>query len=128
MVIKHTLKAKVFLSIAILYSLAILFLSLVNLQKVEIIKLEASDKIYHAGCYCLMVLLWSLFTKSKSHSYNLKIKSILFVSISLFGIIIEYLQLYLTNYRAFDWWDVLANCIGVFVGILIFSALQKLFN
>ena len=125
---KYTLKAKILLYVAVIYSISILVLSLANLGQIEIIKLEASDKIYHAVCYAIMSFLWFGHAKFKSKELNFKIILIIIVLISLFGIIIEYLQLTLTDYRTFDWWDVLANFIGIILGILMFKSLQKIFN
>lgn len=128
MTIKHTLKAKIFLFIAILYSILILVLSLANLNRVEIVKLESSDKFYHAACYTLLSFLWVYFVKLKFEALKIRIIFATILLISIFGIIIEYLQLVLTDYRTFDWWDVLANFTGVIFGILTFKLHQKLFN
>lgn len=128
MTIKHTLKAKILLFIAILYSILILVLSLANLNKVEIVKLESSDKLYHLVCYALLSFLWVYFVKLKLKALNSRIIFVTILLISIFGIIIEYLQLMLTDYRTFDWWDALANFTGVIFGILTFKLYQKLFN
>lgn len=128
MTIKHTLKAKILLFIAILYSILILVLSLANLNKVEIVKLESSDKLYHLLCYALLSFLWVYFVKLKLKTLNSRIIFVTILLISIFGIIIEYLQLMLTDYRTFDWWDALANFTGVIFGILTFKLYQKLFN
>lgn len=126
--IKLTLKDKVLLCIAVLYSILILVLSLVNLNEVKIVKLEASDKIYHFVCYAFMSFLWSYFTKSTLKALKNRAIFVLIFSISVFGIIIEVLQLKLTDYRAFDWWDILANFVGAVFGIIIFKLFQKIFN
>ncbi len=128
MTIKHTLKAKILLLIAILYSILILVLSLANLNKVEIVKLESSDKLYHLLCYALLSFLWVYFVKLKLKTLNSRIIFVTILLISIFGIIIEHLQLMLTDYRTFDWWDALANFTGVIFGILTFKLYQKLFN
>lgn len=128
MITKLTLKAKIYLFIASGYSLLILILSLVNLNKVEIVKLEASDKVYHTVCYALMSFLWCYYAKLKLKKLKINFTLVLILSISTFGTIIEVLQLTLTNYRAFDWWDVLANFIGIILGIVLFKLSQKIFN
>jgi len=50
------------------------------------------------------------------------------LSIVTFGIIIEVLQLTLTDYRTFDWWDAFANSIGALLGVLAFDFLRKVFK
>ncbi len=128
MTIKSTLRVKLYFISALSFSVMILILSLINLNSVNIIKLNASDKFYHLVCYAILSFLWSLFANAKWKGYPLKNKTIVSTIIIFFGIIIEYLQLVLTNYRSFDWWDVLANTAGVIFGLIIFSIFQKVFN
>jgi VanZ family protein len=72
-----------------------------------------------------MSILWAFFVFTKVKSFKNSYRLTLTTSIIAFGIIIEYLQLYLTDYRSFDWWDVLANSVGVFLGITAFSLFIK---
>ena len=126
--INHTLRAKILFYIAILYSIAILVLSLIRLQNVDIIKIESSDKIYHTACYAIMMIIWSIFLKFRLKNQSVKKYLILAMSIISYGIVIEYLQLTLTNYREFDWWDVLANSIGVISAFGALKFYEILFN
>ena len=125
MIIKSILKAKLLFLLALIYSLSILVLSLINLKNIDIINLNASDKFYHALCYALMVFLWLLHFHFKFRPQNIKGKLVLSSIIIIFGIIIEVLQLVLTNYRSFDWWDVVANTLGVCIGLISFSIVKK---
>lgn len=125
MITKPTLKAKFYFLVSLAYSLIILYLSLANLSKVDIVKFNSSDKFYHVICYMIMSMLWSFFLHSKLKQVRKSSRVVLMVSIIAFGIIIEYLQLFLTNYRSFDWWDVLANSVGVILGMLLFSFFVK---
>lgn len=125
MVINHILKVKISLFLATSYTLLILLLSLVNLNEIQIIEINASDKLYHAVCYALLSFLWIYFVKIKYHLINLRRFVVVGSFTTLFGIIIEYFQLILTEYRMFDWWDALANFFGVLLGILLFSIIQK---
>ncbi len=125
MTIKPTLKVKLYFLISLSYSLLILYLSLANLSKVDIVKFSSSDKVYHVICYMIMSILWAFFVFTKVKSFKNSYRLTLTTSIIAFGIIIEYLQLYLTDYRSFDWWDVLANSVGVFLGITAFSLFIK---
>lgn len=126
--INPTLKAKILFYIAILYSFAILILSLISLQNIEIIKVKSSDKIYHTVCYAIMMVIWSVYLKFRFKKQIVKKYLILAVSIISYGIVIEYLQSNLTNYREFDWWDVLANFIGVITAFGAIKFYEILFN
>ena len=122
------MKAKFLFYIAIIYSLAILILSLISLQNVDIIKVENSDKIYHSVCYAIMMIIWSAYFKFKLKNLYVKKYLILAMSIISYGIVIEYLQMTLTNYRQFDWWDALANSIGVIIGFGLLKFYEILFS
>lgn len=124
----RTLKAKILFLIAVSYSILILILSIANLRDIDMIKLENSDKFYHLFCYALMTMVWFFYLKIKFNTINYKILLILSLAIISYGTIIEILQLSLTTYRQFDWWDVLANSIGVLLGLIIVFIFQRLFN
>jgi len=51
-------------------------------------------------------------------------KWLLVVLLTLFGIIIEGLQGYVTQSRTPDWIDVFANFIGLIIGIITFKAFE----
>ena len=123
---KSTLKVRLTFIVALIYTLSILILSLINLQDIKIIELKSSDKVYHTLSYTLMILLWMVHYKLKFKTITFKHFFVLMLSVIFFGIIIEYLQLFLTSYRSFDWWDVLANTIGVIMGFLLFMIAKKI--
>ena len=58
-----------------------------------------------------------------------KIKFLGFFKVSvlviLFGMLIEVLQGTLTTYRTPDWYDILANSIGVCSALLVFTLLKN---
>lgn len=128
MPIKNTLKVRLYFLASFLYTALILVLSLVNLEKVELVNLNVSDKFYHGVCYAIMMFLWSFYFSAWLFKFQFKQKAILAIVIVTFGIIIEILQLTLTSHRTFDWWDVVANGIGVLLGLSVFSILQYQFN
>ncbi len=123
--INHILKVRFVLLLSIAYTVFILVFSLINLKDVDVIKLESSDKVYHTTIYALMVLLWSFYFSLKHKLKNKLQKLWLVFAIIMFGIIIEVLQLLLTDYRSFDWWDVIANITGVIIGLFAFSLIEK---
>jgi len=110
-------------SINLFYTLTIGVLSLVHLNDVPKLNTGFDDKIVHFILYAGLCLTWFLSL------HILKNKSSLFfaclVSI-LFGIIIEYLQSIVTNYRSTELFDILANCLGIFTMAIIIHANKDL--
>lgn len=85
------------------------------------------DKLVHISLHFIFVLLWYLFFESqkKERKINLKIK--VFLGSLLFGILIEILQGVFTKTRSADLFDVFANTIGAFSGLLMIPLFEKLF-
>ncbi len=117
---------KVLLYIAIVYSIALLILSLVNLKSLPDIEVDNIDKIFHATAYCGLAILWYLYyfmsTKNKFKFVPLFI--ICFFAVT-FGIIIEILQGNVTNYRTEDVYDVLANFSGTLIAFLLIVLMKN---
>ncbi|MHA6279421.1 VanZ family protein [Salinimicrobium sp. CAU 1759] len=112
-----------FLLPAILYTGLILYLSLINLADTPVKDLGMSDKMMHGGAYFGLGLLWMLYGtfgfKDKGLFKRIIVTSVISIA---FGIFIEVLQDTLTNYRQLDFYDILANTIGVFVaGVFVWS-------
>lgn len=112
-----------FLLPAILYTGLILYLSLINLADTPVKDLGMSDKMMHGGAYFGLGLLWMLYGTFGFKDKGLFKRIIVISVISIaFGIFIEVLQDTLTNYRQLDFYDILANTIGVFVaGVFVWS-------
>ena len=82
-----------------------------------------SDKMMHGGAYFGLGLLWMLFATFTFEDKGLFKRIIVISVISIaFGIFIEVLQDTLTSYRQLDFYDILANTIGVVVaGVFVWS-------
>ena len=82
-------------------------------------EIESGDKLFHFFAYFALTLLWfkafSLQGASSTRQAVLKASVLAFV----FGIIIEILQGTLTNTRALDGYDVLANTLGTLLAGLV---------
>ncbi|WP_324719997.1 VanZ family protein [Salinimicrobium sp. HB62] len=113
----------IFLLPAILYTGLILYLSLINLADTPVKDLGMSDKMMHGGAYFGLGLLWMLFATFTFEDKGLFKRIVVISVISIaFGIFIEVLQDTLTSYRQLDFYDILANTIGVFVaGVFVWS-------
>ena len=105
--------------IATAITIGIICLSLVKMPSTGI-KIKNIDKAYHSFAYFTLAISW-LFTYYKKP----KKKYIIVISCILFGIIIEVLQSSLTIYRTGDYYDVLANSLGVLVALFIFNLFFK---
>lgn len=78
-----------------------------------------SDKIIHIGIYAIFsfLLLWD---NKKSKAINLRL-----LLAFLYGALMEILQYLLTDYRSMEFDDVIANTIGVFIGLFFFNKLKN---
>jgi hypothetical protein len=111
-----------------LYTITLTFVSLItlDLDDVEEIIPSYSDKIFHLLAYLLFAWLWfnTFFYRYKYNKNQSIIRSII-VS-SLFGIIIEVLQLVITTSRNFDVLDIVANIFGVLIAAILINNYIKI--
>jgi VanZ family protein len=79
-----------------------------------------SDKVYHLFAYFTLAICWlfSFYKKPKA-------KYIIVITCIIYGIIIEVLQHTLTMYRTGDYKDVLANTLGIMLGLVVFNLILK---
>ena len=108
--------------IAVIITVTIVFLSLLNPSSIPTPSIHVSDKIMHTFAYFSLMLSWKfVFNKRR----ELRISIIIFFLLFLFGIVLELLQASLTTYRTADWGDVIANTIGLLMGLLMYPTLYK---
>jgi len=105
--------------IAFLFTGLVIITSLVSLKSLSIKSVLVSDKILHISAYIVLMWVWLMVFKQKSIRNR---KWLLVVLLTLFGIIIEGLQGYVTLSRTPDLIDVFANFIGLIIGIITFKA------
>jgi len=119
--IKNLLERSAFL-IAIVLTALVAFLSLSNPVQIDFdLKITFLDKIFHTCAYFGLTLSW-LFALQKYSKYKL-IGFLLFI----YGILMEFLQGWLTQNREKDIFDVAANSLGIIIAMLIFNKLYKYF-
>jgi len=97
----------------------ILVISLMPATNIPKVHVWNADKIVHAGIY--FVLAWML---NLGFSRTRNIARIIFFIAAGYGLLIEILQGTCTSDRQFDWYDVLANSLGV----LLFLGLKRFAN
>jgi VanZ family protein len=112
-----------YLYIAIILTVGVAIGSLISLNNLLIPTVQNSDKFIHTTAYFLISLSWLLTFKQKYKV--LKTSSLIFFSILLYGIIIEVLQKVITNYRQFDFFDILANLVGIIIAFILFFIVSK---
>ncbi|WP_439129009.1 VanZ family protein [Polaribacter sp.] len=111
------MKGKI-LVIAFFVTFCIVYLSLIKMPKYDV-GISHSDKWQHAFAYFTLAICWLLALCKKTNKYFIVLSCI------IFGIIIEVLQSTVTNYRTGDYLDVVANSIGVLIGLLFFNQISK---
>ena len=98
----------------------VFFLSLVNASAIPNFGSWSfiSDKFVHSFIYFYLAILGIL---SKFHLNDLKVVALIF----LFGAFIELIH-YFHPHRLFEFFDLLANLIGVTIAFLVFRVKNKL--
>ncbi len=106
--------------VALLWTGVVLFLCLVQTNKIPVVNIENLDKIVHAFFHFVFTSLWILFFKTQIKdpgSYKPYIISFLFSV--LFGITIEVMQGQYTTTRKEDALDVVANTVGAVLALFL---------
>lgn len=125
MLIDRTLKVRITLLIAVSVTLSILFLSLIRLDNLPELEVREMDKFYHSFAYFVLTLSWVSYFEIRNKTLKTIFLSYIIVALIIFGIVIEILQRALTDYRLFDYQDMIANTIGIILGTLLFIAIRK---
>ena len=107
---------KVLVLVAVVYTIWLIVISLINLKNVPSLGSSFDDKIYHFIAYFVLASLWVTYFKS---SQKKNIILVVFVCAIIFGAVLELLQHQLNPNRTYDTYDLMANCLGVMVGTLI---------
>jgi len=115
-------------TLAIALTIFIAITSLVSFKEMKTIAIGISnfDKIVHFLSYFLLTLSW--FFATQEIIKKAKHKVILLAGLISYGIIIEALQGGMTTHRQADFYDILANSIGVFLAAILFPRLNRWFN
>jgi VanZ family protein len=111
---------KLFFFAAILWTMVILILCLIQSDKLPVVRIANLDKYVHAFLHFVFTTLWILFFRTQIQNAN-RYKP-LFVSFMLsviLGIVVEILQKEFTTSRAGDTFDVLANISGAAISVFL---------
>jgi VanZ family protein len=110
------LRKEIVLIVTLLYIIVLTILSFVSLGSSSVMDINYGDKVFHFGAHAVFVILtYCTFYKCK---YK---KALVFAGLSslIYGIIIEVLQGTLTMNREFDIFDIIANCSGMLITVVI---------
>ncbi|MEZ4798106.1 MAG: VanZ family protein [Flavobacteriaceae bacterium] len=113
---------KILLVIALLYTIALAVLSLLSSGNLPDLEVDYADKVAHLIAYGVLYFVWQITLDA----YKIP-KAILIASgfAITYGIILEVLQGTLTVGRTLDMYDVLANCIGVVIILIVYKYKNK---
>ena len=113
---------KIALLFVIVYTIVLTILSFADSTSIPSIGSEFDDKIYHFLAYLCFTLISYNYIKrtTVSHKYVVIICCLL-----SYGIVIEVLQGSLSNTRVSDFFDVVANSIGIVFGIVVIILIKQ---
>ena len=112
---------RLLLLVAIIYTIWLAVISLINLNGVPSLGSSFDDKIYHLIAYFIFAFLWVTYFKSSRKKYSVLIT---FFCTLLFGVVLELMQHQLNPNRTYDTYDLMANCLGVIIGTLIATGIN----
>lgn len=110
-------KSLYILLLAVIYTLVLFYFNFATIDRLmpetETVPI---DKLIHFLAYSVLGFVWAIWW---GFSFGLKRILHLYFLLLLYGILIESLQETVNPTRSFDWWDLLANCVGIICGIII---------
>jgi VanZ family protein len=110
------------LPILVVYALTLAVFSLIRLSDIPGLGFSFDDKIYHFVAYFIFTGIAYNFFRQTKLIQSLLIAS---ASVTVYGIIIEVLQLAMTTYRTLDVYDIIANTLGALVSAFVLQFLNN---
>lgn len=128
-IIKHSLARKIFLCLAISWTLVIAYLCLISFKELPTLSVQVDnmDKWVHFALHFVFTSLWFLGLKSKEEKGLTLVLKVFAASLS-YGIAIEISQWLFTTTRNADIKDVMANSSGSIAAIFTILFAQWIFN
>lgn len=123
--IKQLLEGKTLRIIAYAYPFFIITIMLIPTSGASKLGIPYLDKLFHFALYFLFQIIWTqLIFDSKKTASTEAVYYLAFV-LFIYGIVIEVLQEFITSTRSFEYWDILANSIGLIVALLASKSFFK---
>ncbi|AVI50288.1 hypothetical protein C5O00_03545 [Pukyongia salina] len=125
-VIKQLLGRKTLLLISVVYTIVVTYALLTPISDVPPINIPHFDKYLHVIIHWGLIFIWLsyLFLGDQSH-FSSKYVVLALISCFFYGIIVEAFQHWFTETRTFDFFDIVANAAGEFLGLLSFRVVRK---
>jgi hypothetical protein len=106
--------------LAIVATIIVAILSLSDISNFDLgLNIKKSDKYLHILAYFTLTLVWYFALQEKIKKSRFKFFVI--TALIFYGIILEALQGGITNYRTADFFDVVANIVGIIIAAVIFK-------
>ena len=107
----------------IIWLYVILFLSTIQvsqLPKASLFTIPHFDKMVHFTLYFILASVWLIDDFKKRLEFNKKILFLIVLSSVAYGVIMEIVQKVIVQNRDGDFFDALANAMGVAIAFLLF--------
>lgn len=106
---------------------AIWYLSLFTPPQTRLDDIRFIDKWAHFGMYALLTLVFGVEAYRSGRPVLRRLKAAVCLLPALMGGLVELAQAYCTDNRTGDWFDFLANGVGVIIGVVILFVWRRLF-
>lgn len=104
--------------VLILCALGVLLASIIPSSNVPSVGFEHFDKFVHIGMYTVLSALLYGYTISTYKISSLRGMIVCFLLASAYGLLMEILQHYFFESRSFEFYDIISNIIGSFIGVI----------
>ena len=95
-------------------TIIIAILCLMKPSDTAVLDIRHFDKVYHGLAYFFLTFFWLLAFRKKSNNFPI------LLCCFFYGIIIEVLQSSLTTFRSGEYFDIVANTVGVLLAFAVF--------
>ena len=98
----------------------LIYLHFMQAPSIDLINLNQVDKLAHVLMFFL-TMMWFMYVTAKPHQL------LVGVSLIVFGLVLEYIQMNFVPDRTFEWFDWIADGIGVVLCFFIVRVLTDKF-
>lgn len=127
--LKHTknlLEGSLIKYVAVVFHAIVTVAMLIPSSGISLLNLPQSDKLLHMVIYLILFVLWAFaFRKKVNKNWMF---GLLVAVLTIYGIVIEIIQEKWIVSRTSDFWDVMANSMGIILGIVVYYKLKHRFH
>lgn len=118
--------------VPVLYTALVTFLLCIpgdSLLDVEDGGIPHLDKIVHILLFAGLSFIWYLHVRARhllmKKTMTIELSSLFFFAATMFGLVMEFVQRDFIPHRSFDWYDVVADASGAFIGALMAAIVRE---